>query len=93
MKNGKFLLPGQNTGLVVKSGICFQKLESKTFWTLVINQVDTSFWCNFLHFSTIIGRFFSGGKVFSQFQPGHETYKTRVKSARSDQKMRKNMRR
>ena len=40
----------------------------------------------------IIGDFLSGGKKLSGFQPGHKIDKTRVKSARNGQKVRKTRR-
>ena len=42
------------------------------------------------NFEQIFGDFLSGGKKLSGFQPGHKIDKTRVKSARNGQKVRKN---
>ena len=61
-QSGEFLLPGQDINLVVKTGIWFQKLESKNSWVIfctsyVITQVNTSFWGNSSHLWTIFSQF------------------------------------
>ena len=66
---GEFLSPGQGISLVVRTGICSQKLESKNFWAVffifyVINRIDTSFRYNFSHFWTIFSHFWCAFCIF-----------------------------
>ena len=65
---GEFLSPSEVTSLVLKSGICVQKLESKNFELFLRimrhNRVGTSFWCNFSHFWTVFLHFWCAFRVF-----------------------------
>ena len=65
---GEFLLPGQGISLVVKTGICSQKLESKNSWTIfTCPTLNLGLIRHFGVFSRICGHIFALSYAFCIF--------------------------